>query len=429
LKNVLIVSFLFNQTENIGTVRLRGLAKYLPEFGWNPVVLTAKSSFPPIDKQITIFETPYTDTLVVWKKHLNLPINKTFKEHYNISTSQQKKTLIDKIIDLWQDIFIYPDQVINWSVSATEKGNEIFNQCQIDAIISSMSPATSHIVANELLKRKKVPWVADFRDLWTQNHFFYHSRIRLFFEQRLELKTLSLSNALTTVSSPLSEKLQELHKNKKVFTITNGFDPEQLNPGIPLTKKFSMTYTGILYRGHQNPEPFFRTMKVLIDEKMIDPSAIEIHFFGSDEGWLISDVKKYHLENIIQIHGQISREESIQKQRESHVLLLFTWNDPKEKGVYTGKIFDYLAAKRPILAIGLKGSVVADLLDQTQAGKNISTDAEIKDRILQLYREYQENGFVRYSVISSEIEKFNHREMAKKFAEVLDIVTDKKQNN
>jgi glycosyltransferase involved in cell wall biosynthesis len=213
-----------------------------------------------------------------------------------------------------------------------------------------------------------------------------------------------------------------LHKNKKVYTITNGYDPDQLNPGTPLSKKFSITYTGRLYREHQDPTPFFRTLKVLIDEKAIDPSVTEIHFFGDYEGWLIEDIKKYHLENIIQLHGQISREESIQKQRESQVLLLFTWNDPGQKGVYTGKVFDYLAARRPILAIGLQGSVLDDLLNQTRAGLNISAEAEIKAYILQLYREYLERGFVKYFGIPMEIEKYSHREMAKKFAEVLDEI-------
>ncbi len=82
---------------------------------------------------------------------------------------------------------------------------------------------------------------------------------------------------------------------------------------------------------------------------------------------LINDIKKYDPENNIKIHGKISREESIQKQRESHILLLLTMI--AMNGVYTGKIFDYLAARRPILALGLNGSVITDLLNQTQAGE------------------------------------------------------------
>jgi glycosyltransferase involved in cell wall biosynthesis len=213
-----------------------------------------------------------------------------------------------------------------------------------------------------------------------------------------------------------------LHKNKKVYTITNGFDPELVNPGIPLTKKFSITYTGYIYSGRQDPEPLFRILKILIDEKTIDPATIEVHFFGHHESWLLSDRKKYHLENIVQIHGHISREESLQKQRESQVLLLLTWNDPGEKGIYTGKLFDYLAARRPILALGLRESVVTDVLSQTQAGMSVSSDAEIKEQIAALYREYKEKGFVSYAGITSEIEKYSHREMARKFAGALEDI-------
>ena len=184
-----------------------------------------------------------------------------------------------------------------------------------------------------------------------------------------------------------------------MYTITNGFDPEQLNPGVPLTKKFSITYTGKIYRGRQDPEPLFRALRTLIDEKKIDPALIEVQFFGDREEWLINDSKKYHLENVVRIHGHISREESIRKQRESQVLLLLTWNDPEEKGIYTGKLFDYLAARRPILALGLPGSVVSDVLSQTGAGITVTSDEEIKDQVMTFYREYSERGFVSYSGI------------------------------
>ena len=402
---------------------MRGLVKYLPEFGWNPVVLTAGTSTIP-GKEKRIFETPYEDLLDLWKKRIRMPIHKSFKEYCNIPSNTKKKTIIDRILELWGEFFIYPDQTKDWAVSAIEKGNELLNENHFDAIISSISPVTSHIIATELKKRKKIPWIADFRDLWTQNPDYPYSRIRKFFEKRLERNTLVSANALVTVSHPLAKKLNELHKHNKIYTITNGYDPEQINPGNPLTKKFSITFTGMIYKQNQDPEPLFRILKVLINENMVDPNKIEVNFFGNHEGWLLSDIKKYHLENIIQTHRQISRDESIEKQRESQVLLLLTWNDPSEKGIYTGKLFDYLAARRPILALGLQGSVITELLSQTKAGINVSSDAEIKEQFLNLYHEYEENGFVKYSGIISELEKYSHREMARKFADVLEEICE-----
>lgn len=428
MRKVLIISFFFNQMDNIATVRLKGLVKYLPEFGWDPVVLTVKTS-PGQDEKMNVFQTPYDDTVAIWKKRLGIPSDKTLRESdYFSSPEKQKKRLIDRFIDLWSEIFTYPDRTINWSLSAVQKGEEILTESHFDAILSSMKPPTSHIIARELAKRKKIPWIADFRDLWTQNHYFKHSKIRGFFEKRLELNTLSSAKALVTISYPFSEKLKELHKNKKVYTITNGFDPEQVNPGITLTKKFSITYTGYIYSGRQDPEPLFRVLKILIDEKTIDPATIEVHFFGHHESWLLSDRKKYDLENVVRIHGHISREESIQKQRESQVLLLLTWNDPGEKGIYTGKLFDYLAARRPILAMGLRENVVTDVLGQTQAGMTVSSDEEIKERIVALYREYKEQGYVSYAGIASEIDKYSHRKMAGKFAEALEEICLPEEN-
>jgi glycosyltransferase involved in cell wall biosynthesis len=423
MKNVLIISFYFHQMQAIASVRVRGIVKYLPEFGWNPVVLTVKTS-PKPDNNGSVFETPYVDTHEVWKKQIGIPLNKSVKEVCHITTNSKKKTIIEKITELWAEFFIYPDPTINWSRSAIEKGNQILDHHHFDAIISSMSPNTSHIIAKELVKRKSIPWIADFRDLWTQNSYYPYSGIRKFFETKLERTTIVSANVLTTVSLPLAEKLQKLHTHKKVYTITNGYDPEQLNPGIPLTKKFSITFTGAIYKDRQDPEPLFRILRVLIDEKRIDPAKIEVNFFGNHDAWLLSDIKKHGMEKITQLHGLVSREESIEKQREAQVLLLLTWNDPQEKGVYTGKLFDYLAAKRPILALGLKGSVITELLGQTQAGVNVSSDAEIKDQIVTFYQEYEETGLVRYYGISSEIEKYSHREMAKKFADILEEISE-----
>jgi len=421
-QKVLIVSFFFNQTERIGSVRLRGLAKYLPEFGWDPVILTANESAHPIN-QSNIYETSFEDTIGQREKKISLPSNTTLNEQGNIPTRKTNNGIIYSLLRFLHEIITYPDITINWSTTAIKKGNEILRENHIDAIISSSSPITSHIIAYELKKNFKIPWIADFRDLWTQNHYYRYSGIRKFFEKRLEHKILSSVTALSTVSEPLAEKLSELNVTQKVFSIPNGFDPEQVNPGTSVTKKFSITYTGTLYEGQRDPDPLFKMLKTLFEEKKIDPTKIEVNFFGNRENWLIQDVKRYQLENLVHIHGPISREESIQRQRESQILLLLTWNNPVEKGVYTGKLFDYLAARRPILSMGYaEGGVVKELLEQTHAGVHVSNEVELAEYLMNAYNEYKETGTVHYHGIEMEVMKYSHREMARKFSEVLDSV-------
>ncbi|WP_054864894.1 glycosyltransferase [Methanosarcina barkeri] len=139
---------------------------------------------------------------------------------------------------------------------------------KIDAIISSSSPIISHIIAHDLSEKYNIPWIADLRDLWTQNHYCTHSKIRKVFDKRLELKTLAASDAITTVSSNLASNLRKFHNRKSVYSIPNGYDLEEsINTNISLSNKFTITYTGSLYNGKRDPSKLFNALNELIKEK------------------------------------------------------------------------------------------------------------------------------------------------------------------
>lgn len=422
MKKALIITYVFKNREDIGSVRLHGLANYLPDYGWEPIILTTKVKTN--DKfAFRVIETPFEDIYTKWKKMLGLSPNHTVKEQLNMPTLKNKKTYIDYLIQLWQEIFMYPDRGKGWYKYAIKAGNDLLEKEKFDAIISSSPPHISHLVANKLIKKTKIPWIADFRDLWTQDHYYPFSFLRKIFERRLEIRTLKSTSALVTISQPLIDMLKYLHKNKDAYLITNGFDPKYINPGKPLTRKFAINYTGALYQGKRDPEPLFRAIKDLSEFGQINLNDIEINFYGREERWLIYDVEKYDLKKVVKIHGEVSRDKSIEVQRESQVLLLLTWGEnPAEKGVYTGKLFDYLAAQRPILSIGYNGGVLEELLNETGAGLHVSTLDELKNVILNFYYEYKKTGTVSYKGIDSVIDRYNHREMARNFASVLDKV-------
>jgi hypothetical protein len=298
------------------------------------------------------------------------------------STYKNKKLFIDYVLKVWEEIFAYPAANIGWYKYAVEAGEKLLAKGKYDAILSSSNPATCHLVANKLKTLFGIPWVADFRDLWTQNHYSEHFTLSKIIEKRLETATISAADILTTVSQPLAITLRENHRNKQVNTIMNGFDPEFKNPGTKTSEKFTIVYTGTLYQGKRDPEPLFQATSESINSGKISSSDIEILFYGAVDDWLFNDIKKYKLENVINVCGPISREESIHEQRKAQVLLLLTWNHPAEKGVYTGKLFDYLAAQRPIFAIGIPGSVIEDLLNSTQAGTYVTSVEELKNAIL-----------------------------------------------
>lgn len=423
MKKVLIISYFFNQKEIIGSIRLQGLAKYLTKFGWKPTILTIKSN-EGSDSQFRIIETKYSNLMDNWKSKMGLNPENNVKNQLKIENKKNNRGLIDFVIDMWVELFAYPDAEKNWYQPAVEAGSKLLEQEHFDAIISSAPPFTCHLIANELKNRYGIPWVADLRDLWTQNPYIDHLFFRKFLEKKLELKTLKTADALTTTTSCFKKDLKNLHKTKNVYTILNGFDPSYENQGSSLSDKFKLIYTGALYHGKRDPEPLFKALKELVEEGNLDIQDLVVEFYGSNEDWLIKDINNYNLKSVVKIFGTIPREEILKKQRKSQILLLFTWNNPKEKGVIPGKVFEYLAAKRPILSIGNPSGLVKDLIDSTNAGITSSSNEEIKKSILNFYNEFKIHGEVKYNGNPDEIAKYSHVGMSKKFSEVFDNIID-----
>ncbi len=424
MKKVLIIGYPFPLRSG-GSPRLLGLAKYLPEFNWQPIVLSA-----PLDKQpengLRIIETKYRDSLHLWRKLLRMKpsddIRGKVKRRFGVSAS---RSWLDFLLTRVGEIVNYPDSEKGWRPFAIKAGDELLKEEAIDAIISTSAPVTAHIVASELKTKHGIPWLADLRDLWSQNHNYNYCPARKFFDRRLELKTLTDADVLVTVSAPWVEKLKILHREKLVIPITNGFDPAELKiPPTGLTAKFTVTYTGLIYPGKQHTWKFMKALRELLADGVISPVDIEVRFYGVQESWLKKESNKYGISSIIKQYGVIPQQDALEKQRESQLLLLLDWDDTKEFGVYPGKAFEYLQARRPILGVGgIKGNVISKLLNETNAGIPAPNMEDVKNALRGYYKEYKTSGNVAYSGNESQISKYSHYEMAKKFSAILNRFT------
>lgn len=416
MKKVLIIANLFHASP-----RIPGLAKYLPEFGWQPIILTVPlgedpdSRFgPPNDFKDSnrVIETYGYSSRHTWKKRHGLDSKKLYKP---------AKPLLRFLYKHYLEIVNYPDEEKGWRPFAVKAGDEFLRSEDVDVIISSSSPVTTHIIAKELKIQHKIPWVADLRDLWTQNHAYPYSFVRRFFERRLERKTLQLADALVTVSGPLAEKLMKLHKGKKVYNITSGFDPDDMKKeSADLTSGFTITYTGQIYVRGQDTSKFLIALRDSISEGAMMAEDVDVRFYGPWCELLAKQIEEYGLVDIVKQYGIISRQVSFGKQRESQVLLLLKWEDLRERGYLSGKIFEYLAARRPILATGGHNDVVTQLLNETNAGTEAQSVESVKSALRKLYAEYKLKGKTSYHGNMKEINKYSHLEMARKFAAVLD---------
>ena len=226
---------------------------------------------------------------------------------------------------------------------------------------------------------------------------------------------------LTTVSKVFADELSAFH-HKQVFVIENGFDPELTNHGGNLSDKFTIVYTGSLFwESAYNPLPLLISLRELINEGSIYEDDVDVRFYGKQwSEWLNRDITRLGLSACVKQCGFLTKEKITEVQRSSQILLLLLWNSPEGGGVLTGKLYEYLAAKRPILAMGGdRLNDVSKILLETQAGKYVSDITDVKKQLLSWYMSYKETGCVPYMGIDDEISSRDHRHMANKFAYIL----------
>lgn len=429
IKKVLIIGNFWPYTP-FGSKRILSLAKFLPDYGWEPRILTQQLREKP-DKQFKVIETDYQCFLGKWVKFLGLKENEDLGEQLRgrfESIQLESKSWFRFFYRTLREILAYPDEYKNWKPFAIGAARDIFQKEKIDALIS-VYPLTSHIIADELKRKYEIPWIADLTDLWSDNSAYIYSNLRKFIDKKLELKTLTSADILTTSSPPLAERLKKLHKRNSVFTIWLGFDAEIFDkPLSNPTPKFTITYTGFLYPKKRDPTKFFAVISKLLSDGKIDSRDIEVRFFSPIKKETEEKIKKYRLSGVVKQYEMIPLKECINKQRESQILLQLNWEDPKEKGVFSGKLFDYLAARRPILAAGGAGKdeVVKEILTKTHAGVYASSIDEIEHDLFKFYMEYKQKGKIEYRGKWEEVEKFSTKKSTKKFGELLNQITEKK---
>lgn len=421
MKNVLIISHYYFDDRIIGSIRSRALSKYLPEHDWNPIIITTHGEINKVGGE-TYRQVEYLRYNSKFKELFHINNTSNYFENNSEGENPFFMVFINKFIKLWSEFFIYPDEAKPWIKPVRKELTDIISSTKIDLIFSTSLPVTSHLIASEISKTYNIPWVADFRDLWTQNHYFNHTKIRNLVEQRLEKKTIKNAAAITTVSAHLANQLFSMHKIK-TYCIFTGYDEKLIreNDNI-LNDKFTITYTGYLYEGRRDPEPLFQAIAYLIKNDMVDRKKIELQFIGEQTAWLTKLIRKYDLSDVVMTYNVVSREEAMKSQRSAQVLLIITWDNPLERGVIPGKFFDYLAAKRPVIHLGNKNTELSKIIDESGIGMSADNADELIGIIRGFYNEYTETGNVVYKGDKSIIEQYSQEKMVSKFVNVFNSV-------
>jgi hypothetical protein len=230
---------------------------------------------------------------------------------------------------------------------------------------------------------------------------------------------------MITVSEPLADQLRRSH-GKIVTVLTNGFDQEDYNRVQLLNRdrKIRIVYTGNIYRHKRDPSLLFKAVKDLLREEFLHKNELRIDFYGRELSWAKQICYKMNMEEHVRFHGIVPYEESIKNQMGADILLLLEWTDKRATGVYTGKIFEYLGAKKPILAIGTIGGAIDQLLRETGAGRLVSDTDEAKGVLKAWITALKQKGVApyggNYELIFS---RYNRQSKAKELAHILNDLT------
>lgn len=273
---------------------------------------------------------------------------------------------------LYNNWLCYPDECRPWIWFGTRQALRFAREFKPDLILSSAMPASSHVVAARIQHELTVPWIADYRDIWTRHKTRPRPPRQERRFQRLEDETIRNASALTTVSREYARVL-EANTGKPCKVVYNGFEPADLpaQTAKPYTQ-FTIAYTGMIYPDEQQIETFLQGFKRFVESRHPTPSKTRFLYMGASNFFVKHSVSNIGLEAFCEVRPQQTRAEALNSQYAANVLLFLPCQTP---GILTGKLFEYLATGKPILSVGTKDKEVGELLELCNRSTNcLNTD-------------------------------------------------------
>jgi len=355
MKKVLMIAFPFPPFGVGETIRTMKFIKYLPENGWESIVLTLASSQEPdlsSYKELTVYRVPCS------------------KKAVSGGLKQYETPKVSPFILSAKRWIMIPDGLMWWIPFAINAGVNIAKKKGIDAIYSVSPHYSCHLVALWISRNLRIPWVADFKDPWTTNPFEkyptkLHKKLNFFLEKRV----IDSADRVVTISGPIKEDFisNHLSARDKFSVITNGFDSDDFKNLKEKNKdrnKITIVHTGSLY-GPRDPTTFLKAVSIIKNLDLELAKKLKIIFVGKSEKDIKSLAKDFDIAELVEVVPSVPHEESLQYQVDSDILLLITGPG---KGTVTGKVFEYMALGKPIIALTDEDSFIADILRKTNLG-------------------------------------------------------------
>ena len=410
MKRVLVITYYWPPTGGSGVQRWVKFAKYLPLHGWQPVIYTPEnpemtsvdhSLEEEIPQEAEIIKTKIVEPYGIWRMFTGQKKNRTQEKD-----NKKSGNTFAKKASMWiRGNFFIPDPRCLWIGPSVRFLKRYLKEHPVDIIVSTGPPQSMHLIARKVSLATGIPWIADFRDPWTKIFYFKHLMLGKAASRRhaaLEKKVLDDATAIVAVSPLVQKDFQEM-TSTPVHLITNGFDECDFDFPAENDGYFNVTHTGLLTK--EDDEEFRSRFRLIL--------------VGKTDKEVIESISEAGLDEFLHDHGYQNHSTAVRFQKNASLLILPIREEPETKAILPGKLFEYLAAGKPILGVGTREGAMAQVLHETESGVILDwTDrTATADYIEKCWSRFKEG---KEPETGKDLKRYSRKELTRRMAELLD---------
>ncbi|HEX5112090.1 MAG TPA: glycosyltransferase, partial [Saprospiraceae bacterium] len=344
MKKFLLITYYWPPAGGAGVMRWAKMSKYISEFGWEPVIYTPsngetgmhdESLLKEIPSHIEMVKTPIWEPYDLYKTFLGR--SKKDKVYSGFINEKKKVSLAQRISVFIRGNFFIPDARMFWIKPSVKFLKAYLKDHPVDAIVSTGPPHSMHLIAEKIHHLTGIPWIADFRDPWTNIDFYRDLQLSGWADKkhhRLELKVLKNASKVVTVTWRSRDEFKALCGRDDIEVVPNGFDEADF-PKINadhLDKEFSFIHVGSMNRD-RNPVAFWDAIKNALQQMPEIKRDLKIKLVGPVDFSVRQSVKEMGLSDVTDFIEYVPHTQAVQLQQKAQVVLLVINNSPNAKTI------------------------------------------------------------------------------------------------
>lgn len=435
MKNILVIAYFFPPFSDSGVFRIVKFVKYMPFFSYRPHVVCARDPYALNEDKSLLGEIP--QDVKVHRVGSLIPMKgfRRMRSSFagssagtNSRTKQQIKSKAGRILRaMFRKMFVdmmVPDMMLPWAPCAYREGKELCQREQVDVIYVT-DPPSDYLAASMLSRRFRIPLVVELRDSWTLRHYGSQRKsvLRKKIEDKLEGWVFHCAAKVIFISPLMMQRYADKYPElaSKFCVIPNGFDHEDFQGEISCPADipdFQLLHAGRISE-FRDPRGFFQALRELRDEGAMVSGRFHISFVGDFSVLYKQDIPRFGLEDMIHVIPHKPHHEIVKDMKKASALLLISGDDAE---ITTGKIYEYLGANRPILALAPTEGEVAKIIHDTRGGVVVHHNnvPDIKHALIRILKMGHQKDWTNYR---DHVQRYSRKELTQALCEIFHSIT------